>query len=59
MVGILFRGTGCGETHGASAAHGLLLFRLQLENFAALIVPAFGTGTMRHFALVTVGALGE
>ncbi len=60
MVGMLFLGNELhGETLGAFATHGLLLFRLQFQNFAALIVPAFRAGTMRHFALVTIGALGE
>jgi len=26
------------------------------QNFTPLIIAAFGTGTMRHFALVAVGA---
>jgi hypothetical protein len=30
-----------------------------IENFASLIVSALGAGTMRHFFLVTVGALGK
>ena len=30
-----------------------------VENLASLVVSAFGTGTMRHLLLVTVGTLGE
>jgi len=29
---------------------------LDVENFASLIVPAFGAGAVRHFLLVAVGA---
>jgi len=30
-----------------------------VENFASFIVTALGTGAMRHFLFVTVGALGK
>src|SRR5213082_2939030 len=32
---------------------------LHFQNFAALIVTAFGAGAVRQFALVTIWALGE
>jgi len=52
-----------GATEAASLAHhnsqattGGLLLGLDFQYLPALIVPALGTGAMRHFALVTVGA---
>jgi len=32
---------------------------LDVHNFTALVITTFWTGTMRHFALVAVGAFGE
>jgi hypothetical protein len=32
---------------------------LNVEDFASLIVSALGAGAVRHFFLVTVGALGK
>src|SRR3984893_15172356 len=53
-----------GRTHrvqGNDAGHEVarLAGFLDVQNFAALIVAALGAGTMRHFALVAVRALGE
>ena len=43
------------------ARHGVyeLAGFFHVEDFASLIVTAFGAGAMRHFFLVTVGALGK
>jgi hypothetical protein len=41
--------------HGVVELAGLA----DVDDFASFIVPAFDAGAMRHFFLVTVGALGK
>ena len=41
--------------HGVAALAGFL----DVQNFAAFVVAAFGAGTMRHLALVAIGTFRE
>src|SRR5581483_4079187 len=49
------------RVQGYDAWHGMIVLAgfLYVQNFPSFVVTAFGTGTVRHLALVAVGALGE
>jgi hypothetical protein len=55
------RPVGAHRVQGYDAWHGEfgLACLFDVQNFAALVVAALGTGAVRHLALVAVGALGK
>src|SRR5438105_565871 len=48
-----------GRRFGATTAPQKLFFGFNVQDFAPLIVAAFGAGTMRHLAFVAIRALGK
>src|SRR5581483_5266838 len=49
------------RVQGYDAWHGMIVLArfLYVQNFPSFVVTALGTGTMRHLALVAIGALRE